>query len=245
MATAFGARETVLRQIRRYSLAHPHIVGDTKLSALAADHERWLLCDGRLLRRDRYPELFAAVGYAFGGDGNRFALPDGRGRVPAAVSEARLQGDAVGSETHTLAVEELAEHSHTINASATGVQTNSDGSHTHTATTDSAGTHTHTVSNTVIQNGQNTRVNADNHDLPWSEINLDNAQTTTTSASGAHTHTLTTAASGTHTHVITDPTHAHTANTTGESVPFNIMQPTLFVGNLFIFCGRRVTRSRP
>jgi microcystin-dependent protein len=275
--TSFGLATPKLRALRSLSLVHPQIVGDLKLSALQADHERWLLCDGRLVKRTAYPELFAAIGYAFGGSGARFNLPDGRARVPAAasgplddVSGARLMGDAVGSETHTLALNELTPHTHTINASSTGVSTvgagshthtattEASGSHTHTATTDSAGAHNHTVSNTVVQNGQNTRVSADNAGPdPNPEINLDTSQTTTSSTngehthtlttaeSGSHTHTLTTAASGTHTHAITDPTHTHTANSTGGGDPFNIMQPTLFVGQMFIFCGRRVARSGP
>jgi microcystin-dependent protein len=252
MSTAYDALNPRLRRLRNYSLVNPQIVGDLKLSALQQDHERWLLCDGRLVKRSDFPELFAAVGHSFGGWGSRFRLPDGRSRVPGAavpgapldISGGRVLGEAVGSETHTLTVPELATHSHTINASATGVQTNEAGSHTHTATTDSAGNHTHTVSNTVIQNGVSTRVDADNEGGAG-EINLDGAQTTTTSTAGAHVHTLTTQAAGAHTHGITDPTHAHTANTTGEAVPFSIMQPTLFAGHLFIFAGRRVGVSGP
>jgi hypothetical protein len=141
------------------------------------------------------------------------------------------------------------EHAHTATIDAAGT-------HTHTATIDAAGAHTHTVSNTVVQNGLSTRTEADNEG-PAGEINLDTAQTTTTSTAGLHTHTITIDsagshthgitinAAGTHTHGITDPTHAHTANTTGSSQPFSIMQPTIFVGNMFIFCGRRVGRSIP
>jgi microcystin-dependent protein len=275
MSTTYDSLNPRLRRLRAYSLVHPQIIGDVKLSALQADHERWLLCDGRLVKRSDFPELFAAIGHSFGGWGSRFRLPDGRARVPAAasgplldISGGRVMGEAVGSETHVLTLEELTPHTHTINASATGVTTNeagshthtatteSSGSHTHTATTDSSGNHTHTVSNTVVQNGLSTRTDVDN-DGPAGEINLDTSQTTTTSTAGAHTHTLTTQAAGEHTHTlttqsagahthgITDPTHIHTANSTGGGAPFNIMQPTLFVGQLFIFCGRRVGVSGP
>jgi microcystin-dependent protein len=250
MSTTYDSLNPRLRRLRAYSLVHPQIIGDVKLSALQADHERWLLCDGRLVKRSDFPELFAAIGHSFGGWGSRFRLPDGRARVPAAasgplldISGGRVMGEAVGSETHVLTLEELTPHTHTINASATGVTTNEAGSHTHTATTDSAGDHTHTVTNTVVQNGQNTRTETDSS--PNNELNLDTSQTTTTSTAGAHTHTLTTQSAGAHTHGITDPTHIHTANSTGGGAPFNIMQPTLFVGQLFIFCGRRVGVSGP
>lgn len=103
----------------------------------------------------------------------------------ADVSGGRQLGDAPGSETHVLSVEELATHTHAIAASSTGVTTDASGSHTHTATTDAAGAHTHTVGQTVIQNGLSTRVDADNEGSPG-EINLDGAQTTTTSTAGSH-----------------------------------------------------------
>lgn len=248
---AYDSAATRLRTLRAYSLSHPQVIGDLKLSALQEDHERWLLCDGRLVKRSEFPELFAAIGTSFGGWGSRFRLPDARARVPASssgplldLSGGRVMGEAVGSETHVLALSELTPHTHTINAAATGVTTNEAGSHVHTATTDAAGAHNHTVANTVIQNGQATRTDVDNEG-PAGELNLDASQTTTTSTAGSHTHTLTTQAAGAHTHAITDPTHTHTANSTGGGAPFNIMQPTLFVGQLFIFCGRRVGQSGP
>jgi microcystin-dependent protein len=47
--------------------------------------------------------------------------------------------------------------------------------------------------------------------------------------------------------VITDPTHAHTFTTsnTGGDQPHNNMQPTLFYGNMFIYCGKVNNGSFP
>lgn len=42
--------------------------------------ENWKLCDGRQLGRKKYPELFKAIGTTWGGTGNRYNLPDFRGR---------------------------------------------------------------------------------------------------------------------------------------------------------------------
>ena len=39
----------------------------------------WTVCDGRSLDRYHYPELFAALGYLYGGSGKAFNLPDYRG----------------------------------------------------------------------------------------------------------------------------------------------------------------------
>jgi microcystin-dependent protein len=39
----------------------------------------WMACDGRALQATLYPELFAALGYLYGGSGTSFNLPDYRG----------------------------------------------------------------------------------------------------------------------------------------------------------------------
>ena len=39
----------------------------------------WMLCDGRSLECAQYPELFAVLGYTYGGSGNTFNIPDYRG----------------------------------------------------------------------------------------------------------------------------------------------------------------------
>ena len=94
--------------------------------------------------------------------------------------------------------------------------------HTHTGTTSSNGTHTHTHNanggqdglGLVTANGLNTETGVDSS---LGELNL----WTTPSAlsidnSGEHTHTFTT-------------------NSSGNSQAFNIMQPTVFIGYVFIF----------
>jgi microcystin-dependent protein len=39
----------------------------------------WMLCDGRTLPTVSYPELFAVLGYLYGGSGDQFCIPDYRG----------------------------------------------------------------------------------------------------------------------------------------------------------------------
>ena len=39
----------------------------------------WMLCDGRTLGTHQYPELFAALGYLYGGSDASFRIPDYRG----------------------------------------------------------------------------------------------------------------------------------------------------------------------
>lgn len=49
----------------------------------------WMLCDGKLLDRGKYQELFNAIGTSWGGQGDKFNLPDLRGRF--------LRGEDAGS----------------------------------------------------------------------------------------------------------------------------------------------------
>lgn len=99
----------------------------TAAAALAPDY---LLCYGQAISRATYADLFAVVGTTYGsGDGSTtFNLPDLRGRVPAGLdnmggssanrvtdSAADSIGGVAGTETHTLTVAELPEHTHDIN----------------------------------------------------------------------------------------------------------------------------------
>jgi len=55
----------------------------------------------------------------YGGDGRTsFALPDLRGRVPIHVGSGHSEGQKGGEEAHTLSVNEMPGHTHTIQASA-------------------------------------------------------------------------------------------------------------------------------
>jgi hypothetical protein len=60
-----------------------HRIGDYKISAVKTDHDNWLICDGRELKRDEYPKLFEIIGTECGeGDGNStFNLPDCRNKT--------------------------------------------------------------------------------------------------------------------------------------------------------------------
>ena len=108
-------------------------VGDYKWSGKEDDFNGWKLCDGRLLRRDAYPELFDILGtkHDTGVAITHFRLPDCRSRtimasqntsgdstVPAlgAGLTARNTGITFGEETHTLTIPEMPSHNHPSNA---------------------------------------------------------------------------------------------------------------------------------
>jgi len=77
---------------------------------------QWLLCDGSEISRETYANLFNVIGTTYGaGDGSTtFMLPDMRTRVPIGSSDNYALGGVGGSATHTLTVNEMPSHSHTM-----------------------------------------------------------------------------------------------------------------------------------
>lgn len=78
-------------------LAFAGTLGDGGSSPAGAPHTTspleawgWMYCDGRTLPTHLYPELFAALGYVYGGSGAQFKIPDLRGYF--------LRGTGTGSQ---------------------------------------------------------------------------------------------------------------------------------------------------
>lgn len=80
----------------------------------------YLECNGQLVSRTTYADLFAALGTAHGvGDGSTtFALPDLKGRVPVGLDPAQAEfntlGGQGGSKTVTLDLTQIPSHSHPV-----------------------------------------------------------------------------------------------------------------------------------
>jgi microcystin-dependent protein len=76
----------------------------------------WILCDGSSLLRSAYPDLFAAIGTAFGSaDGTHFNIPDYRSIFPKGAANGQNPGGTGGSTTLThagCAVDAHAAHTH-------------------------------------------------------------------------------------------------------------------------------------
>lgn len=89
--------------------------GDIKLSFVPADHDGWLLLDGRqTLSRTAMPRLFGVLGTRYGaGDGvATFGLPKASDTFLMAAGAAHALGATGGAESHALTVEELPAHGH-------------------------------------------------------------------------------------------------------------------------------------
>jgi microcystin-dependent protein len=164
-------------------------------------NSNWVLCDGSSYFVTAYPALHAAIGYAYGGSGANFNLPDMRRRVPIGSGSGTPIGNTDGilessrSLTHTHTVpahahgmsnhtHSLPAHFHGMGAGAT-LNITSSGSHT---TTIDIGNHTHT--HTLTDSGQ---------------LSTSSNGTGITASQGAHSHGGATAAA--------DPAHSHTGTT--------------------------------
>ena len=99
-------------------------------------------------------------------------------------------------------------------------------SHTHTGTTASNGDHFHTGTTDAAGNAGSQGIAAANGGNQVGEDANTHTHTFTTNTTGAHTHTFTT-------------------NSTGGGQAHNNMQPTLYIGNMFIFAGTHEYRVDP
>ena len=73
----------------------------------------YLACDGSSQLTTDFPELFAQIGYYFGGSGGNFNVPDLINRVAIGSSGDFAIGDIGGEQTHTLNTSEMPSHTHT------------------------------------------------------------------------------------------------------------------------------------
>ncbi|MBK7759966.1 MAG: phage tail protein [Deltaproteobacteria bacterium] len=100
----------------------PIYIGSIFLFAGNFEPKNFAFCDGRLMSIAQNTALFAILGTTYGGDGKvTFALPDLRGRVAVGVGafpggQSWSLGEAQGTNAVTLTQENLAVHSHNVNA---------------------------------------------------------------------------------------------------------------------------------
>lgn len=191
-------------------------VGDIKMSAVQADHMGWLMCDGRAVAVNDWVFLFNVIGYQFGGSGATFYLPNPAGTVPGVVgayldSNTELGGGAAG--------EQFGEWQHTLTGPQMPAHRHklNDSGHTHTyndayfAETSGGGT-----SSNVYGTGSATDVN---NKFYWRD------------ASGSYSTTPQPLSTS-------NATTGITMDLSGNNQPHNNVQPTTFMGNMFIYSGK-------
>lgn len=225
---------SVLRQTSAFMAHQKPVVGDMKMSFVGYNHLGWMLCNGASLPVADNQLLFKVIGYQFGGSGNFFNLPNPAGRVAGVVGYNSITGTIVhypgesrGEEEHVLLYTEMPAHNHDIAGREDDVTdpqvtptgpvgyTSTDGFHGHQYT-DTGHSHTSQYPGT-FDNGT--------FGDPTDTADDDNPTTRTTSTS---TINITITPTGAHNHSIA---------VNGMDRPHNTMQPTLFMGNMFIYSG--------
>lgn len=95
-------------------------LSEIKLVSFNFPPKGWALCNGQLLPINQNQALFALLGTTYGGNGQtNFALPNLRGRVPIHMGNGHTQGEAAGSTSVTVNIQQLPTHLHGVTASPT------------------------------------------------------------------------------------------------------------------------------
>jgi len=211
---------SLVREFSNFSAHQRPIIGDTKTSTQQEDHMGWLVCDGRTLKVADFYMLWSVIGYKFGGSGTTFRIPNAGGMIPGFQgmgTDVNLStntfalGSIVGEYVHTLSIAEMPTHNHGV----------SGGSNTSTINTGISLTdpgHAHSYQNQP--NLVSPAVSATTTDVA-DNVNVN--QTTGTSVTGI---------------TVNDPRHSHTIYAAGGSNYHNNVQPTLVIGNMFVYSGK-------
>jgi len=93
-------------------------LAEIRMFAFGFPPRGWALCNGQILPINQNQALFSLMGTMYGGNGQTtFALPDLRGKTPISFGGNKVQGQIGGEESHTLTINEMPAHVHTVSAS--------------------------------------------------------------------------------------------------------------------------------
>lgn len=130
---------------------NPDPIGTIKMYGGATAPNGYLLCDGSAVSTTTYANLFAVIGYSFGGSGTTFNLPgfhDATGRFPRAQTPGSTGGSL--SHNHTLSSSGQADMALTGSAAITRQVTSSSWTATNQVTTGTVGSTTTSTSGLAL-----------------------------------------------------------------------------------------------
>jgi microcystin-dependent protein len=97
-------------------------IGTIQTFAFPFNPNGWQQCNGQTLAISQFSALFALIGTTYGGNGTTtFQLPNLQGRFPLCQGNGsgltpRVIGEASGTESQTLLMSNMPQHSHVLNA---------------------------------------------------------------------------------------------------------------------------------
>lgn len=206
--------------------------GDLKQGIQLADHNGWVLLDGRAI--STLSSSQQSIASSLGWSGN---LPDASDVV--LMQNGGTLGAVSGSNSKTLSQNNLPNVTLSGTAAAGGV-------HNHTATSSTTGAHTHT--GTTSSDQHNHTITAYNSGTGTSGIvsnsNSSSTVNSKTTSSDSHSHTITTTSNGDHAHTITVAnSSSHTHSITTSSINGGVTQVALDITpksmsvNTFVYLG--------
>jgi microcystin-dependent protein len=192
----------------------------------------YLLCEGQSVSTVTYADLFAAIGYSYGGSGSSFVIPNLKGRIPvgrdATQSEFDALGESGGEKAVTLLAGQMPSHSHS------GTTSGHSNDHTHSGTTNDINqNHTHSgpshnhsftavLNGTIVSRGSGTLALAAASSPAATGTSFNGTGQTGTVSSG-HTHGFGTNGAS------ADHTHSFTTSSVGSNQAHNNLQPYIVV----------------
>lgn len=257
---------SVLRQTSAFMAHQKPVVGDMKMSFVGYNHLGWMLCNGDSLLIADNELLYKVIGKQFGSvDATHFNLPNPAGRVAGVVGNNSIvgtithpPGQVIGEEEHILLYTEMPAHNHDTAGRTTNLpytaapgNTSTNGLHNHGITDPG---HIHGITDP----GHNHAITDPTHQHDYaspSAFDLSTLAPRTDASDNVFNDTRQTAFASTgisinnNTTGITinnnvtsitinnDGLHNHTIASNGMDQPHNNMQPTLFMGNMFIYSG--------
>jgi microcystin-dependent protein len=92
-------------------------LGEIRVTSFLFAPQGWALCDGQILSIQQNTALFSLLGTMYGGNGqSTFALPNLQAAAPMHVGNGFVQGQVGGEATHTVTLNEMPSHIHTVGA---------------------------------------------------------------------------------------------------------------------------------